>query len=94
VKKLLKSYRAEIDSVDSRVLELLNRRVSLVKLIGLLKQRHGLSLYDPARERDILARMNNTNLGPMDETAVTKIFRRILHESRRIANASQDVSLP
>lgn len=82
---ILESYRAEIDTVDAELLKLLNRRVGLAHLIKLLKQRNGLSLYDPAREQDILARMNNINLGPMDERAVTRIFRRILYESRRIA---------
>jgi chorismate mutase-like protein len=82
----LESWRAEIDSIDAELLRLLNKRASLVVEIGRLKRRVGVPFYDPHRERNILARAHRINIGPMDKRAITKIFRRIMFESRRIAS--------
>jgi chorismate mutase-like protein len=82
----LESWRAEIDSIDAELLRLLNKRASLVMEIGRLKLRAGVPFYDPTREQNILARANQINIGPMDKRAITKIFRRIIFESRRIAS--------
>lgn len=86
VNSRLERWRAEIDLIDAELLRLLNRRASIVVAIGRLKQRAGLPFHDPNRERNILGRVNQINVGPMDERAVIKIFGRIIFESRRIAS--------
>lgn len=48
--------RAEIDTVNAELLDLVERRLDLSVQVGEIKQRAGLSLYSEERERDLLNR--------------------------------------
>ncbi|MBI4617456.1 MAG: chorismate mutase [Planctomycetes bacterium] len=80
--------RGELDEIDDRILELLNRRIDRVLEIGRLKAASGLPVYDPEREKRILARLLAVNPGPLDAPAVARIFERVIDESRRIERGS------
>jgi chorismate mutase-like protein len=77
-------WRAEIDEVDRELLRLLNRRARLAIKVGNLKKATGMPCSDPDRERLVLATLRQANTGPLDSRAVTKLFRRIIGESRRV----------
>jgi chorismate mutase-like protein len=77
-------WRAQIDIIDEELLRLLNRRAQLAIEIGALKRRDASPLCDPSRERQVLTRATTANSGPLDDEAVTKIFRCIIDESRRV----------
>lgn len=74
--------RAEIDMIDDELLRLMNRRVTLAMTVGESKRTAGLPLYDARRERHIIERVHDSNVGPLDNEAVTKLFRRIIHITR------------
>lgn len=80
----IEEWRAQIDEIDSELLRLLNCRAGLAARIGALKRSAKLPVYDAARERDVLARLRRDNNGPLDESAVVEIFRRIISETRRV----------
>lgn len=84
----IEDWRAEIDSIDNELLRLINRRARLAVRVGMIKQRASLPLRDRDRERDVLARAQRVNLGPLADRAVAKIFRRIIYESRKIQTAT------
>ena len=77
-------WRAEIDEVDRELLRLLNRRARLAIKVGALKRAAGRPCSDPDREQLVLDTLRQANTGPLDSRAVTKLFRRIIGESRRI----------
>lgn len=77
-------WRTEIDEIDRELLRLLNRRARLAMKVGVLKTAAGLPCCDPERERRVLNRLQQANPGPLDQDAVTKLFRRIIRESRRM----------
>ncbi len=77
-------WRAAIDVLDGQLLTLLNTRAKLATELGKVKQEAGVGIVDPDRERQVLARLRQTNKGPLDEAAVTRIFARIIREARRI----------
>ncbi len=77
-------WRAAIDVLDGQLLTLLNTRAKLATELGKVKQESGVGIVDPDRERQVLARLRQTNKGPLDEAAVTRIFARIIREARRI----------
>jgi chorismate mutase len=79
----IESYRAEIDALDTELLELLNRRARVALEIGRSKVDAGLPVCDVDRERQVVARVCNQNAGPLDNEAVARIFRRIIVETRR-----------
>lgn len=77
-------WRAAIDVLDGQLLTLLNTRAKLATELVKVKREAGLGIVDTDRERQVLARLRETNKGPLDETAVTRIFARIIREARRI----------
>ena len=77
-------WRREIDDIDAELLRLLNMRARLALKVGALKQAADLPCCDPERERNVLQRLRELNDGPLDERAVGRVFRRIIHESRRV----------
>lgn len=84
----IEDWRAEIDAIDAELLRLLNVRTRLALEIGTLKRMDNLPVLDPAREARILERACTTNSGPLDAAAVTRLFRRIICETRRIEERS------
>ena len=89
-KKTLDQWRREIDILDAELLRLLNERARLAFEVGALKVSSGLPVYDGRRERQVLARLCETNPGPLDREGVSSIFRCIIRESRRLETAQQD----
>ncbi len=80
----IEDWRIEIDEIDEQIIGLLNRRARLAIKVGTLKKTCGLEIFDAERERKVINRMMTVNTGPLDERSVTKIFRRIIRESRRV----------
>ncbi len=76
-------WRRKIDEIDTAMLHLLNLRAELAIEVARMKKLEGLALRTPAREREIIARVNGLNPGPLDGKAVTKIYALILAESLR-----------
>ena len=76
--------RAEIDDIDKALIRLLNRRAQTAIEVGRLKKTANLPLCDVAREREVVAKVCQANTGPLDDKVVSKLFRRIIRESRRV----------
>jgi chorismate mutase-like protein len=77
-------WRMKIDEIDTVLLRLLNLRTEFALEVARLKEEEGLALCAPEREQKVLASMSNQNDGPLDAEAVTRIFRVVMDESRRI----------
>lgn len=80
----ISDWRKKIDEIDTVLLQLLNLRTEFAVEVARLKEEEGLSLCAPEREQKVIAGMKNLNDGPLDEEAVTRIYRTIIDESRRI----------
>jgi len=76
-------WRKKIDQIDTALLHLLNLRAELALEAGRLKDEEGISLRVPLREQEILKRMKESNPGPFDQEAITRIYELILAESVR-----------
>jgi chorismate mutase len=80
----LSSWRARIDVIDGQLMRLLNSRSACAVEIGRVKRRLHLAVYSPEREAAILERVERENPGPLEPTAVRRVFERIIDESRRL----------
>jgi len=80
----LESLRSEIDSVDARVVELLNRRAELAKQIGALKGRDDRPFFTPERERAVFERLDQLNEGPLQSQQLHSIYREIVSAARAL----------
>ncbi len=80
-KKMLKDLRDEIDALDDRIMEFLNRRAALVIEVGRLKSAKKGEFHVPSREREIYDRLTANNRGPFPNEALRSVFREIISAS-------------
>jgi len=83
-------WRRRIDAIDEQLMRLLNSRSACAVEIGKVKRSLGLPVYSPEREAWILERVMRENPGPLDPTAVRRVFERIIDESRRLERLAVD----
>ncbi len=81
----LKMKRREIDRVDVGLLDLLNRRIRLVREAIAIKKKTGEKLRAFEREREIILGLKSKNRGPLKQAELERIFRAILAMGRRHA---------
>ncbi len=79
--KAIKKWRAEIDRVDDRILELLNERAGCNAQIGELKASDQATVFVPDRELEIFERLEAANPGPFPTPALRNVFREIISAS-------------
>ena len=81
----LDDLRREIDRVDEELVRLLNERARSVCEVGRLKKEQGVEVYQPDREKEVLAHVRDSAAdGPLGPDAVARLFERIIDESRRL----------
>ena len=83
----LEQLRRQIDRIDSKLLQLLNRRAALVLRIGEVKKKHSLPVFDGKRELAVLNRLMRSNPGPLSKKSIRDIFSGILRHNRRIQDS-------
>ena len=77
----LQELRAEIDALDDRILDLLNRRARAALEVGRIKAERGLEYYVPEREVEILRRLTSSNPGPFPNEGLRAIYREVISAS-------------
>ncbi len=82
--KALADCRDSIDSVDRRILELLNERTRVVEEIGRVKRAARMPIYEPKREDEVFRNVTENNRGPLTPDAVKRVFERIIDEMRKV----------
>lgn len=82
----IEDWRAKIDALDRRLLELLSERTECVLAIGKIKNAQNLGIFDPEREQQIIRNILRENKGPLDDDALRRIFETVIDECRRLEN--------
>ena len=80
----IEDWRARIDEIDKKLVDMLNERFKCTNEIGKIKHAMNMRVYDPDREQAILARIREHNQGPLDDQAIQRLFERIFDEARRL----------
>jgi chorismate mutase/prephenate dehydratase len=83
----LARLRERIDAVDRVILEQLNQRAKWVLEVGQLKQSHGVSVYEEAREKRIVSGLVEGNPGPFPNDGLAPVFREIISATRSLEDA-------
>src|SRR3990167_664089 len=73
--------RKKIDSIDAKILELLNERARASQHMGKIKKKKGEGIYSPEREKEVLERLKSINSGPVTPQAIEAIYREIMSSS-------------
>ncbi|HEY9165889.1 MAG TPA: endolytic transglycosylase MltG [Candidatus Kryptonia bacterium] len=88
--KDMKSLRKKIDRLDKRIVKLLNRRAKYADDIGKIKEKEGLEVYSPEREKQVIENVSRENPGPLTSEAVKRVYERVIDESRRLERESAE----
>ena len=81
----LDELRDDIDRVDEVLVRLLNERARVACEIGKLKKAQGVEVYQPEREKQVLAHVRGIAAeGPLGPEAIARLFERIIDEARRL----------
>jgi chorismate mutase len=77
-------WRKKIDEIDQKLVEILNQRAQAAQEIGRLKRKTSMPVYEPDRERIVLARVQEQNRGPLQHRHLIQIYERIMDVMRNI----------
>ena len=77
----LEKLRREIDEIDNKIVELLNKRAEIVINIAHIKRNEKAKFYSPEREREILERLTSLSEGSFPNDTLKVIYREILSAS-------------
>ena len=75
---VVRNYREKISDNDLKILEALNKRLSLVKSLKDYKDDHGISFYDAAQEDWVVTYLSRANRGPLSNEGLREIYGLIL----------------
>jgi chorismate mutase len=80
----IEDWRNKIDELDRRLVALLSERARAAVEIGRLKRNTNLPVYEPDRERVVLANVQDANPGPLPGRDLVRIYERIMDVMRNI----------
>jgi chorismate mutase len=88
--KEIEDLRRRIDELDEQLVKLLSERAACALEIGHEKKLAGLDIYQPSREAEVLAHVQSINRGPLDNSAMKRLFERIIDEARRLERIADE----
>jgi chorismate mutase len=87
---LIESLRKRIDELDEQLVRLLSARAACALEVGRVKKTVGIDIYQPTREAEVLAHVARVNRGPLDDSAIQRLFERIIDEARRLERSADE----
>ncbi len=79
--KEINLLREKVDSLDNKIINLLDERLKLSLNIALEKQKNNLNIYDKNREINIIDRLKKLKKNYLSNNAIEKIYKEILNNS-------------
>jgi len=80
----ISDWRKKIDELDLKLVDLLNQRARAAIEIGRLKRNTDLPIYEPEREREVIANAQKASSGPLASRDLAQIYERIMDVMRSI----------
>jgi len=80
----IQQHRDRIDELDAQIVSLLNERAAESLAIRALKPAAHMGLFDPKREEEIIAKLNEYNEGPLYADNLREIYTSILKVMKEV----------
>ena len=80
----INALRKRIDDYDDQILDLLIKRFSVSKKIGVIKASSGLAIGDPNREREIINRLSKKLKSKLNKEDILAIFNPVYQISKKM----------
>ncbi len=77
----LDALRIQIDSLDEKIIDLLNARARVVVEVGKIKQLGRIPVYAPDREKAVLDKVRRLNNGPLPDRCLEAVYRELMSGS-------------
>ena len=74
----LSDFRSEIDALDEKIVELINKRLQVCLEVGNFKNLHGIAVRDSKREEELMTKLLENNKGPCPPDILEKIYRILI----------------
>ncbi len=82
---VIKQFRDQISDNDLKIVDLINKRLSLVDKLWRYKAEHGVEMYNPEREEWMLTFLSRANKGPLSQDALVEVYRAIVETTKEEA---------
>ena len=79
---VMKQFRDQISDNDLKIIDLINKRLSLVDRLWRYKAEHGIDMYNPEREEWMLTFLSRANRGPLSQDALRELYRAIVETTK------------
>ena len=79
---VIKQFRDQISDNDLKIVDLINKRLSLVDKLWRYKAEHGVETYNPEREEWMLTFLSRANKGPLSQDALRDLYRTIVETTK------------
>jgi chorismate mutase/prephenate dehydratase len=79
---VIKQFRDQISDNDLKIIDLINKRLTLVDKLWRYKAEHGLDIYNPEREEWMLTFLARANKGPLSQDALREVYRAIVETTK------------
>jgi chorismate mutase-like protein len=90
----LETCRRQIDSLDQRIVDLLQERARVVGEVGKIKRAANQPVTVPGREQQVIAKAEEfAKNGPLPAEAMRRIYQKVVEEMRNW-EAEQSVATP
>ena len=76
--KKMSDIRKEIDKIDSKLVDIINKRGKLSRDIGEIKNKKNQPIYRPERESEVYSQVTRKNKGPIADESIKAIYREIM----------------
>ncbi|ACF13290.1 Chorismate mutase [Chloroherpeton thalassium ATCC 35110] len=84
LEETLEWWRRKVDLLDAEMTDLLAKRASYALEINKLKQKAGLDIIQPDREKEVLAHVSKVKHAPLPTESLEKIYKAIIEEIRAL----------
>ena len=74
----LSDLRTQIDGIDQQLLTLMNKRALLAQAVGEVKKHEGTSFFRPDRVAQVVEKIQQASLGPLQSKHLAFIWREIM----------------
>ena len=86
----LTACRQEIDSIDQRLVELIQERARVVQEVGSIKGGAHLPVTDKGREQLVIEKAEElAKAGPLPPEAVGRIYQKLVEENAKLGSRSE-----
>ena len=81
--KDIKECRAQLDEIDAQLIKLFEQRMSVAKEIAAYKHANHMTIFDAAREQEVLISRANQAQDEMIKPSVMELFKELMRLSRQ-----------